>query len=284
MFIEKYRPIYARDIVGQEYIIDSIRKYVKKNDIIPHMIFEGPPGTGKTSLAYIIGKQFFKDGLDGSFLNLNASDDRGIDVVRNKIKQFAQTQSFYKFKIIFLDEASEITKDAQNALRRMMEQYHKNCRFILSANYPEKIIQPIKSRCKIFTFKRISEEALKELVKRIAKEEDIKLKKKQGSLIVKESDGDARRALHLLEAIKNGEDINEDIIEDIFSLEVEEFIESAYSYNPEFLLRTMVDSAVKIRNKKVVIELADCDFKMRNGTIKSLQLISSFLKIKKYLG
>lgn len=284
MFVEKYRPVYADDIVGQDHVISSIRKYVKKNDIIPHMIFEGPPGTGKTSLAYIIGKQFFGEDWAGSFLELNASSERGIDIIKNQVQSFAKTKSFHAFKIVFLDEASEITKDAQNALRRLMERYHKNCRFILSANYPEKIIQPIKSRCKIFTFKRISEDALKKLVKRIVKKEGIKLKKKQGSLIVKESDGDARRSLHLLEGIKNGEDINEEIIEDIFSLDVEEFINAAYSYNPEFMLRTMVDSAVKIRNKKVVIELADCDFKMRNGTIKSLQLISSFLKIQKFLG
>jgi replication factor C small subunit len=284
MFVEKYRPIYANDMVGQDHIIDSIRKYVKKNDIIPHMLFEGPPGTGKTSLALIISKQFFGKDLAGSFLELNASSERGIDIIKNQVKDFAKTKSFHSFKIVFLDEASEITKDAQNALRRLMERYHQNCRFILSANYPEKIIQPIKSRCKIYKFKRISEEALKILVKKVAKEEGIKLKKKLGNLIIKESNGDARRALHLLEAIKNGENINEDIIEDVFGLEIEEFIEAAYVYNPEFLLRTMVDSAIKMRHKKIVIELATLDFKMRNGTIKSLQLISSFIKIKKYLG
>ncbi|MBM3309616.1 MAG: AAA family ATPase, partial [Candidatus Altiarchaeales archaeon] len=144
---EKYRPKRLKDMVGQEAITERLEAYVKSKSI-PHLCFAGPAGTGKTTAAICIASELFGGDISHDFLELNASDERGIDTVRGKIKDFARTRSLIgDFKIIFLDEADSLTSDAQNALRRTMEKYTQTCRFILSCNYSSKIIEPIQSRC-----------------------------------------------------------------------------------------------------------------------------------------
>ncbi|NLO77707.1 MAG: replication factor C small subunit, partial [Methanomicrobiales archaeon] len=154
IWIEKYRPMVLDDIVGQDEIISRLKSYVISGNL-PHLLFTGNAGIGKTTSAIALAREFFGDTWQMNFRELNASDERGIDVVRNQIKQFARTAALggAEFKILFLDEADALTTDAQAALRRTMESYASNCRFILSCNYSSKIIDPIQSRCAIYRFR-----------------------------------------------------------------------------------------------------------------------------------
>src|SRR3989338_3896367 len=158
IWTEKYRPSTFEEIQGPHDIIEKIKAFVKQRNI-PHPLFAGPAGVGKTTLSLVIAKQLFGDSWRQNTLELNASDERGIDVVRVKVKDFARTKAMgdVPFKIIYLDESDAMTKEAQQALRRTMENYTRTCRFILSCNYSSKIIDPIQSRCAVFRFKPLSE-------------------------------------------------------------------------------------------------------------------------------
>jgi DNA polymerase III delta prime subunit len=284
VFIEKHRPKTFKEIIGQKNIVKTVKGYIKEKEIIPNLLFVGGPGLGKTTISLVIARKLFGESYKDSLLELNASTDRGIDVVRRTIREFARTKGFNKFKIIFLDEADAITKDAQHALRRIMEVYHNNCRFILSCNYPEKIISPIKSRCTEFVFKSIKKEDLKILTKRICKKEKIKIKKNQAELLILESNGDARRLLNGLEALNFGKEMPEVDYDDLLSLSVGEFQKLAYSIDNDFILNRLIDQVFKKKNRKAVLILADCDARFRLGCIKSLQLVAAFLKLQSIFG
>ena len=161
IWIEKYRPKILNDIVGQDEIVERLKAYVKTKNV-PHLMFAGPAGTGKTTSALALSKELFGESWKNNFHELNASDERGIGIVRGKIKDFARTAPIGKtaFKIIFLDEADSLTADAQSALRRTIEKYSHICRFVLSVNYSSKIIEPIQSRCTIFRFNPIRNDAV----------------------------------------------------------------------------------------------------------------------------
>ena len=200
IWIEKYRPQKLDDIVGQDEIVERLSSYVKSGNL-PHLLFTGSAGVGKTTAAVTLAREFFKDSWQMNFRELNASDERGIDVVRNQIKQFARTTPLgeAKFKILFLDEADALTTDAQAALRRTMESYAQTCRFILSCNYSSKIIDPIQSRCAIYRFKPLGEAAVKEEVHRIAKKEGLSITKEAMDAIVYIAQGDMRKAINALQ-------------------------------------------------------------------------------------
>ncbi|MFY4815776.1 AAA family ATPase, partial [Haloarcula sp. AONF1] len=152
IWIEKYRPQTLDDIHGQEEIVERLQSYIAQDDV-PHLLFSGPAGVGKTTAATAIAREIYgEDNWRGNFLELNASDQRGIDVVRDRIKGFARSSFGGDFRIVFLDESDSLTDDAQSALRRTMEQFSDNTRFILSCNYSSKIIDPIQSRCAVFRF------------------------------------------------------------------------------------------------------------------------------------
>lgn len=200
IWIEKYRPVTLADIVGQDEIVERLQSYVKTGNL-PHLLFTGSAGVGKTTAAVALAREFFRESWNLNFRELNASDERGIDVVRNQIKQFARTSPLggATFKILFLDEADALTPDAQAALRRTMESYATTCRFILSCNYSSKIIDPIQSRCAIYRFRSLSGEAITKEILRIAEKEKISITEPAIQSIVYIAQGDMRKAINALQ-------------------------------------------------------------------------------------
>ncbi len=201
IWTEKYRPRTFDDVHGQDAIVGKVRAFVQQKNL-PHLLFTGPAGTGKTSLSLVIARSLFGDDWHENFLELNASDERGIDVVRVKVKDFARTRAMgdVPFKIVYLDECDALTKEAQQALRRTMENYTQTCRFILSANFSSKIIDPIQSRCAIFRFKPLPADELTRIVHHIGRTEGLVIAPDAIPAIVEVSGGDCRRLANLLQS------------------------------------------------------------------------------------
>lgn len=201
IWVEKYRPEKLKEVAGQDEIVERLSSYAKTKSL-PHLLFAGPAGTGKTTCAIALAKELFGGGWNLNFHELNASDERGIDVVRTKIKEYARTAPIGEgggFKIIFLDEADALTSDAQAALRRTMEKYTKTCRFILSCNYSSKIIEPIQSRCAVFRFRPIKREPMEKYLNKIAKVEKKNITKDGMDALVYIAQGDMRKAINSLQ-------------------------------------------------------------------------------------
>ncbi len=200
-WIEKYRPHNLDDVIGQKLIVGRLKSFVEKGNF-PSMIFAGSAGIGKTTCAIAMANDLYKDELSSAFKELNASDTRGIDVIRGEVKEFAKTRSMAKvpIKIIFLDEADSLTGDAQHALRRTMEKFAKETRFVLSANYASKIIEPIQSRCVVFRFKPLGEEDMREYVGRIVKAEGLDIEPKAIDALIYVGDGDLRKLTNILQS------------------------------------------------------------------------------------
>lgn len=199
IWTEKYRPLTLGEVVNQKHAVERLQSWVKEGSV-PHMMFAGPAGTGKTTIALALTRELFKDHWRDNILELNASDERGINIVRGAIKDFAKTRSLAsEFKIIFLDESDALTQEAQHALRRTMEQFASSTRFILSCNYSSKIIEPLQSRCAVFRFKRLSQEDVAGYVKRIAEKESLTLDDDAITAIYEISRGDLRKATNLLQ-------------------------------------------------------------------------------------
>lgn len=200
VWTEKYRPKKLNEVIGQPEITERLMAYVKSGNL-PHLLFAGPAGTGKTTSAIALARELYVDTWKQNFHELNASDERGIQVVRTKIKEFARTQPMGEtpFKIIFLDEADALTPEAQAALRRTMERYAGTCRFILSCNYSSKIIEPIQSRCAVFRFRTIHEDDVRKYVDRIAKAEGLTITEDGYNALLYVSAGDLRKTTNALQ-------------------------------------------------------------------------------------
>ena len=213
IWVEKYRPEKLSDMVGQEEIVSRLQNFVDKKSL-PHLLFAGPAGTGKTTAALCIARELFGNAWKQNILELNASDARGIDVIRSSsnrepsksalpsVKDYARTKPIgdFPYKLILLDEADAMTQDAQHALRRTMEMYTHTCRFILDCNYSSRIIEPIQSRCSVFRFRRLVDKDIAAMLKKIARAEKLTLEEDAVKAIIYMSEGDMRRAINILQA------------------------------------------------------------------------------------
>ena len=227
IWIEKYRPQRLEAIKGQDDIVERLQSYIDQRDL-PHLLFSGGAGIGKTTAATAIAREVYGDDWRGNFLELNASDQRGIDVVRDRIKNFARSAfGGQDYRIIFLDEADSLTSDAQSALRRTMEQFSDNTRFILSCNYSSKIIDPIQSRCAVFRFSPLADDAIAAQIDEIAAAEGIEVTDDGREALIYAAGGDMRRAINSLQAAATtGEVVDEEAVYLITSTARPEEIES----------------------------------------------------------
>ena len=234
IWIEKYRPKKLIDVVGQDEIIERLNAYAKTKNV-PHLIFAGPAGTGKTTSTLALAREVFGDNWNQNFIELNASDERGIGIIRGKIKNFARTAPIgtAEFKIIFLDEADSLTPDAQAALRRTIERYTHICRFILSVNYSSKIIEPIQSRCTVFRFRPIKADDITKHIKKIASNEKLSITQNGIETLVFISRGDLRKAINVLQV---GASLNKKITSELL-------YETSASAKPEDI-KTLINSAL----------------------------------------
>ncbi len=310
LFIEKYRPRLREEIVGNKAEIDRIFSIVKCENI-PHMIFEGSqPGTGKTTTALVIARTLFGEYYKQNWLELNASDDRGIGVVQDEIKTFCKTAPLgATFKILFLDEADGLTRQAQDALRRIMEQYSSVTRFILCCNDYDKLIEPIQSRCERFHFSPLSVENIAFRVRQVAERENINIDEEAIIYLAEKSEGDMRKALNKLQVLSSyGCSIDKKLLsrnevsfsyssQILDSLQKGRFLE-ARTYTKDGLLLGLSERNILEDLHQMFINhptipplikgdcieiLAESDYKLTLGVSKSLQIDSVLLKLLKLL-
>ena len=301
IWIEKYRPSNLSEVVGQNPITSRLKNYVKERSM-PHLLFAGPAGTGKTTSALALAQELFGELWKHNLHELNASDERGIDVVRGKIKEFARTAPLGEdgFKIIFLDEADALTGAAQAALRRTMEKYSRTCRFVMSCNYSSKIIDPIQSRCAVFRFRPIKAEDVERYLKFVSVKEELKVDKEAYESITYLAQGDLRRAINGLQmAAAANVDITPDVVYQAVAAarpeEVREALEMAldnnfagarerldtlqitYGLAGEDVLRQMhrsvrdleISDIIKVQ---LIEKLAEADFRLSEGANARIQI------------
>ena len=301
IWIEKYRPSNLSEVVGQTAVTSRLKNYVKERSM-PHLLFAGPAGTGKTTSAIALAKELFGELWKHNLHELNASDERGIDVVRGKIKEFARTAPLGEdgFKIIFLDEADALTGAAQAALRRTMEKYSRTCRFVMSCNFSSKIIEPIQSRCAVFRFRPIKAEDVERYLKFVSGKEGLKVEKDGYESLTYLAQGDLRRAINGLQmAAAAKTDISADVVYQAVAAarpeEVKEALEMAlennfagarerldtlqitYGLAGEDVLRQMHRSVrdLEIPDKikvQMIEKLAEADFRLSEGANARIQI------------
>ena len=314
-WVEKYRPQTLDDVVGQDQIVSRLKRYVEENSM-PNIMFTGSAGVGKTTCALALAKALLGEYWQQNFLELNASDARGIDTVRNEIKSFCKLKAVgAPFRIIFLDEVDNMTKDAQQALRREMEMYTKTSSFILSCNYSSKIIDPIQSRCAIFRFAPIKAFEIINRLKYIAEQEGIEADQTALENIVYFTQGDMRRSINILQASTTDDNkiteetvyevisrakpkdvrkiINKaldkdflgarDLLRDILIVEGisgDDLITQLYQEVSEMSREGLIDEENFV---KLMEYMSECDYRIREGANPRLQLealLSKFLLVK----
>lgn len=301
IWTEKYRPQDFSDIKGQKDIVEKVKAFVQQKNM-PHLLFSGPAGVGKSTLAIVVAKKLFGENWRQNFLELNASDERGIDIVRVKVKDFARTKAIgdVPFKIIFLDECDALTREAQQALRRTMENYTTTCRFILSCNYSSKIIDPIQSRCAIFRFKPLESKDMAPIVDKIAKDEHLKISEKAKESLIRIAEGDCRRLENVMQsAAAVSKNLTDDLVYslasvaepkeiiDILKLAIEgrfidarsKLLDTMLNYGLSGLdmikqiQKTILDLEVDNKKKMLMIEkCGEIEFRMTEGSDEFLQL------------
>jgi len=216
MWVEKYRPKNLDQIINQKEIIIGLKNFLNKPNELPHLLFTGAAGIGKTTTAICLAREILGDNWKRDTLELNASDERGIKMVRERVKEFAsimklslnQSENERPFKIIILDEADEMTSDAQTSLRRIIEDSSKTTRFIFICNYLSHIIEPIQSRCVVFRFSKVPANEVVEYLKFICKNKEVKFEEKALYKIYEHTNGDLRHSINILQAASTNGNIN----------------------------------------------------------------------------
>jgi replication factor C subunit 2/4 len=307
-WIEKYRPNTFDEIVYQKHIIESIKGLIENNSF-PNLIFYGPPGCGKTSMIHVIAKEIFKDEYNDKVIELNASDERGINVIRDKIKINAQLNSVsnksnYNFKLIILDEADTITLDSQFALRRIMEKYTRTARFCLICNYINRIIDPILSRCSKFRFNQLPNKYLKEKILNITTNEKIQINNDMIDTVLKFSNGDLRKTINSIQRLHNlfGEInsiesilgyLSDDMVNQYINIlktkdfnQINNYINNIINqgYSVIFLIDKLFKYFIESQypdyiKAKIILEIKECDFYLKNNCDEFIQ----FLKISCFI-
>jgi replication factor C small subunit len=303
IWIEKHRPKSFEDIKGHDKIVSRVKAFVEQKNL-PHILLAGPAGVGKTSLILVVAKALYGESWRENVLDLNASDDRGIDVIRNQVKDFARTMTIgnVPFKTIILDEADALTRDAQQSLRRIMENYASTTRFCLICNYSSKIIDPIQSRCAVFRFKPLEDKDIELIIKKIAKEEEIKIDDKAVKSLIEIGEGDVRRVENIMQSCAaTSKSVSEDLVYEIVSAarpkEINEVLKLAINGNfikaRDLLLEVMLKHGlsgldvvkqiqkeiwkldIKDENKIMLIDkCGEIEFRMVEGSDEFLQIES----------
>ncbi len=302
LWVERHRPRTVGEIKGQRAVVDRLVAYSKTGSF-PHLMFAGPPGTGKTTSALALAKDVFGDGYRSNLLEMNASDERKLESIRTKVKQFARTAPIpgTTFKVIFLDEADALTPDAQGALRRIMEQYAETCRFILSCNYSSKIVEAIQSRCAVFRFRPLDIGNVRETILEVAKIEGVDLDGEAADAIARVSLGDLRKAITSLQvAASLDSNVTRDLVYETTATAPPEELQGFFlsckedGFRParrrmrdimdkfglagtdlvNQLHRELGEAEFLDETQKLIITeiMADCDFRMVEGGGESLQL------------
>jgi len=273
MWVEKYRPTKLSDLINQKETVSSLKSLLKNQSEIPHLLFSGNAGVGKTTTALCLSREILGDRFNDYVLELNASDERGINMVRERVKKFSRFAGLdteIPFKIIILDEADEMTSDAQTALRRIIEDTAKYCRFILIANNISKIIAPIQSRCAVFKFTKIDEKEISTYLKSLATKEKVKVDEKSLKSIADFSGGDLRQSINLLQAAASSGTVTESKVKSVTG--------SAKSKDVEKILKLSLDGKIlDARNQMIelikVYGMSETDFlKYLNQSVFSLKI------------
>jgi replication factor C small subunit len=313
MWVEKYRPTKLSELVGQETIRQRLEALLKKKEQMPHLLFAGPPGSGKTTTAMLVARQILGDDWKGYTLSLNASDERGIDVVRERIKTFARyadRREGVPYRLVILDESDEMTSDGQTALRRIMEENSEHTRFILICNYSSGIIEPLQSRCAIFRFQRLDEALVTEQLRAISTKEKLKhAGDPVFAAIYEATQGDLRQAINLLQAASASGEITEDSVRSVSGAaaksRVSQVIETALDGNFEGARTKMIELTrvygiperdfLKYANEalgslkvpdmaKAVSILAEFDYRLVQGSQPELQLTAMLAQLSALKG
>lgn len=310
MWVEKYRPHKIAELVDQKEIVGSIQSLLKNQSEMPHLLFSGSAGVGKTTLALCLAHEILGEHWKDSTLELNASDERGINMVRDRVKTFSRyagLDSKIPFKIIILDEADEMTADAQTALRRIIEDTARICRFILIANNISKIIDPIQSRCAVFKFSTIPEKDVVFHLKEISKKEKLKSDENGLASIYEYSEGDLRHAINLLQATASLGDITEANVKTsagltkvkdvdiVLKLALDGKISDArnkmielikvYGMSESDFLKYINAAVYKTKNKNlsdIVQTIAKYDFRILSGANSEIQLSALLAELTKF--
>lgn len=312
-WVEKYRPSTLDDLVSHEDIIKTVSKFIK-DDQVPHLLFYGPPGTGKTSTILACARQLYTPAQFSSMvLELNASDDRGIGIVRGQILTFASTRTIFKkgFKLIILDEADAMTMDAQNALRRIIEKYTENIRFCIICNYLSKIIPALQSRCTRFRFGPLSPDQIVPRLNYVIDEEKVKISEDGRQALLTLANGDMRKLLNVLQSTWLAfKDVTEDSvytcighplkrdIENIVQWFLSEDMETAYTNIQELktlkglALSDILTEVHKFINRiefplemfvRLLDKIAEIEYRLAQGANENIQLtglIAAFQWVK----